>query len=56
VPGEGRSPNSPADGENEFVTMPVTQHFESHVEIIVKFLERKVATENVADLLGVRVR
>jgi hypothetical protein len=28
-------------GEGEFVTMPVAQHFESHVNIIEKFLCRK---------------
>jgi RNA 3'-terminal phosphate cyclase (ATP) len=100
VPGEGRSPNNPADeegekgvsaesvakravdatrdylaseavvgrhladqlllpmalaGEGEFSTMPVTQHFESHVEIIGKFLDRKIFTESVGDLVRVRV-
>jgi RNA 3'-terminal phosphate cyclase (ATP) len=42
-------------GGGEFVTMPVTQHFESHVAIIEKFLERKVVTENKGDLVRVRV-
>jgi RNA 3'-terminal phosphate cyclase (ATP) len=42
-------------GGGEFITMPVTQHFESHVEIIGKFLERKIVTENVGDLVHVRV-
>jgi RNA 3'-terminal phosphate cyclase (ATP) len=43
-------------GEGEFVTMPLTQHFESHVAIIGAFLDRKVATENVGDLVRVRVK
>ena len=43
-------------GEGEFMTMPVTQHFESHVEIIGKFLSRRVVTENHGDLVNVRVR
>jgi RNA 3'-terminal phosphate cyclase len=67
VPGEGRSPNSPADEEHqlllpmalagggEFTTMPVTQHFESHVAIIGKFLEQKVSMESVGDLVRVRL-
>jgi RNA 3'-terminal phosphate cyclase (ATP) len=38
-------------GGGEFTTMPVTQHFESHVEIIGKFLERKVVAESVGDLV-----
>ena len=38
-------------GGGEFVTMPVTQHFESHVEIIGKFLKRKVVTEIKGDLV-----
>jgi RNA 3'-terminal phosphate cyclase (ATP) len=42
-------------GGGEFVTMPVTQDFESHVEIIRKFLERKIGTENVRDFVRVRV-
>jgi RNA 3'-terminal phosphate cyclase (ATP) len=42
-------------GGGEFVTMPVTQDFESHVEIIRKFLERKIVTENVRDFVRVRV-
>jgi RNA 3'-terminal phosphate cyclase (ATP) len=42
-------------GGGEFVTMPVTQHFESHVSIIGAFLARKVVTENVGDLVKVRV-
>jgi RNA 3'-terminal phosphate cyclase (ATP) len=42
-------------GGGEFVTMPVTQHFESHVAIIGKFLERKIVTESVGDLVRVRV-
>lgn len=35
--------------------MPVTQHFESHVEIIKAFLNTKIATENVGDLVLVQV-
>jgi RNA 3'-terminal phosphate cyclase len=42
-------------GGGEFVTMPVTQHFESHVAIIGKFLDQKVLTESVGDLVRVRV-
>jgi RNA 3'-terminal phosphate cyclase (ATP) len=42
-------------GDGEFVTMPVTQHFESHVGIIEKFFSRKVVTENMGDLVLVRV-
>jgi RNA 3'-terminal phosphate cyclase (ATP) len=42
-------------GGGEFVTMPVTQHFESHVEIIKAFLNRKVVTENSGELVHVRV-
>jgi RNA 3'-terminal phosphate cyclase (ATP) len=42
-------------GGGEFVTMPVTQHFESHVEIIKAFLNRKVVTESVGDVVRVRV-
>ena len=34
-------------GGGEFVTMPVTQHFESHVAIIEAFLSRRVVTESV---------
>lgn len=42
-------------GGGEFVTMPVTQHFESHVEIIGAFLNSKVETEKVGDLVRVRI-
>ena len=42
-------------GGGEFTTMPVTQHFESHAEIIGKFLERKVVTGSVGGLVRVRV-
>jgi RNA 3'-terminal phosphate cyclase (ATP) len=42
-------------GGGEFVTMPVTQHFESHVEIIGKFLKRKVVTEIKGDLVRVQI-
>jgi hypothetical protein len=35
--------------------MPVTQHFESHVEIIGAFLNSKVETEKVGDLVRVRI-
>jgi hypothetical protein len=34
-------------GGGQFLRMPVTQHFESHVAIIGAFLSRKVVTENV---------
>jgi len=42
-------------GGGEFVTMPVTQHFESHVAILKAFLSRKVVTENAGELVRVRV-
>ncbi|MEA3173994.1 MAG: 3-terminal phosphate cyclase, partial [Gammaproteobacteria bacterium] len=42
-------------GGGEFLTMPVTQHFESHVEIIKAFLHRKVVAENKGELVQVRV-
>jgi RNA 3'-terminal phosphate cyclase (ATP) len=42
-------------GGGEFLTMPVTQHFESHVEIIGKFLKRKVVTESRGELVRVRL-
>jgi hypothetical protein len=59
--------NSPADEEHQvllpmalagggdFVTMPVTQHFSSHVSIIGVFLEREIVTEILGDLVRVRV-
>jgi RNA 3'-terminal phosphate cyclase len=43
-------------GGGEFTTMPVTQHFESHVEIIGKFLNRRVVTENVGSVVNVSVK
>jgi hypothetical protein len=42
-------------GGGEFLTMPVTQHFESHVAIIKAFLNRKIVTESLGDLVPVRV-
>lgn len=42
-------------GSGEFTTMPVTQHFESHVTILGKFLRVKVVTESRTDLVSVRV-
>jgi RNA 3'-terminal phosphate cyclase len=42
-------------GGGEFMTMPVTQHFESHAEIIGAFLNSKVETEKVGDLVRVRI-
>src|SRR5271157_6065267 len=39
----------------EFVTMPVNQHFESHVSMIGAFLNRKVVVGNQGDLVPVRV-
>jgi RNA 3'-terminal phosphate cyclase (ATP) len=42
-------------GAGEFVTMPVTQHFESHVAIIKKFLNRKILAGNSGELAHVRV-
>ena len=67
MPGDGRSPNGPADEEHqllppmalaggrEFVTMPVTQHFESHVEILKAFLSQKIAVSEEGNLVRVRV-
>ena len=64
---QGRT-NGPADeghqlllpmalaGGGEFTTMPVTQHFESHVAIIEKFLSRRVVTENVGSVVNVSVK
>ncbi len=43
-------------GGGEFVTMPVTQHFESQVEIIEKFLSRRVTVESKDGLVHVRIR
>jgi RNA 3'-terminal phosphate cyclase (ATP) len=42
-------------GGGEFLTMPVTQHFESHVGIIGKFLARRVVTESTETLVQVSV-
>jgi hypothetical protein len=42
-------------GGGELTTMPVTQHFESHVETIGKFLERKIVTESKDDFVRVRI-
>jgi RNA 3'-terminal phosphate cyclase len=39
----------------EFVIMAVTQHFKSHVSIIGAFLDRKVVTDSVGDLVRVRI-
>jgi hypothetical protein len=36
--------------------MPVTQHFESHVEIIEKFLSRRVEMEDRKGVVCVTVR
>jgi RNA 3'-terminal phosphate cyclase (ATP) len=43
-------------GGGEFLTMPVTQHFESHVAIIEKFLSKRVVAEDREGLVCVRVR
>lgn len=43
-------------GAGEFLTMPVTQHFESHVEIIGKFLSRRVTTKHMESLVHVTFR
>jgi RNA 3'-terminal phosphate cyclase (ATP) len=43
-------------GGGEFTTMPVTQHFESHVEIIEKFLSRRVEIEDRKGVVCVTVR
>jgi RNA 3'-terminal phosphate cyclase (ATP) len=42
-------------GGGEFLTMPVTQHFESHVAILKAFVNRTIVTESVGDLVEVRV-
>jgi RNA 3'-terminal phosphate cyclase (ATP) len=42
-------------GGGEFVTMPVTQHFESHAEIIGKFLARRVVANSKGRLVQVRI-
>ena len=43
-------------GGGEFVTLPVTQHFVSHVRIIEKFLNIRVVTETLdSGLVSVRV-
>jgi RNA 3'-terminal phosphate cyclase (ATP) len=42
-------------GGGKFLTMPVTQHFKSHAEIIGAFLSRKVESESVRNLVHVRV-
>jgi RNA 3'-terminal phosphate cyclase (ATP) len=42
-------------GSGEFTTMPVTQHFESHVGIIETFLSRQIVTQSVGDLVRVQV-
>jgi RNA 3'-terminal phosphate cyclase (ATP) len=47
-------PMALARAGGEFVTMPVTQHFESHVKIIGAFLNRDILTENIGDLVRVR--
>jgi RNA 3'-terminal phosphate cyclase (ATP) len=39
----------------EFTTMPVTQHFKSHVAILKAFLNRGIVTSNQGDLVQVRV-
>ena len=44
-------------GGGEFVTMPVTPHFESHVGVIEKFLNKRIVTETLdGDLVAVRIR
>jgi RNA 3'-terminal phosphate cyclase (ATP) len=43
-------------GGGEFRTMPVTQHFSSHVSIIEKFLSKRVVTEDREGLVYVKVR
>jgi RNA 3'-terminal phosphate cyclase (ATP) len=42
-------------GGGEFTTMPVTEHFESHAWTIKAFLNTKIATESMGDLVRVRV-
>jgi RNA 3'-terminal phosphate cyclase (ATP) len=43
-------------GGGDFVTMPVTQHFESHAAIIEMFLDRRVRAENMGNLVRVGVK
>jgi RNA 3'-terminal phosphate cyclase len=42
-------------GGGEFVTMPVTEHIESHVSIIGAFLNREIVLSSQADRVRVRV-
>jgi RNA 3'-terminal phosphate cyclase (ATP) len=43
-------------GGGEFTTMPVTQHFGSHVSTIEKFLSKRVVMEDRDCLMYVSVR
>lgn len=38
-------------GAGEFFTMPVSQHFESHVSIIGAFLQRRIITSHQGELV-----
>jgi RNA 3'-terminal phosphate cyclase (ATP) len=42
-------------GSGEFVTMPVTQHFESHVSIIRAFMDRRIGVSGQGNLVLVRI-
>jgi RNA 3'-terminal phosphate cyclase (ATP) len=42
-------------GSGEFATMPVTQHFESHVSIIGAFLDRRIVVSGQGNLMLVRI-
>jgi RNA 3'-terminal phosphate cyclase (ATP) len=42
-------------GSGEFVTTPVTQHFESHVSIITEFLNRRIGVTSQGNLVLVRI-
>lgn len=43
-------------GGGEFITMPVTQHFISHVSVIEKFLNESVVTKESEGLISVSIR
>jgi RNA 3'-terminal phosphate cyclase (ATP) len=42
-------------GSGEFVTTPVTQHFESHVSIIGAFLDRRIGVSGQGNFMLVRI-
>jgi RNA 3'-terminal phosphate cyclase (ATP) len=42
-------------GGGEFVTMPVTQHFESHAAVLKTFLGRNIVVQGKGGVLRVRI-